>query len=92
MATLAGDQAGSQCELEVELEPVLGGAVRQANGSLDAVAQMDDRLDIGKARGGDFAGAQPITRCLVGQPEMPKTSLNDAMPVMANFFGLADLR
>src|SRR5215831_14733515 len=23
---------------------------------------------------------------------MPKTSLNDAMPVMANFFGLADLR
>jgi len=63
---LGGDQARSQRELEVELEPVLACAIRQAADSLDAAAQMGDRLDIGIARDGDFAGAQPITRCFFG--------------------------
>jgi len=62
---LGGDQAGTQGELEVELEPV-----RKATESLDAPPQMGDRLDISKAPGGDFAGAQPITRCLFGQPRL----------------------
>src|SRR6516164_11568854 len=63
---LGGDQAGYQCELEVELEPVLACAIRKAADSLDAAAQMGNRLEIGKARDGNFAGAQPITRCFFG--------------------------
>ena len=68
--TLGGSQAGSQRELEVELEPVLGCGVSETADSLDAPAQMGDRLGIGKARDGDFAGAQPITRCLFEQPRL----------------------
>ena len=63
-------QAGSQRELEVELEPVLGCAGREAADSLYAAAQMGDGFKIGIARDGDFASAQPITRCLVEQPRL----------------------
>jgi hypothetical protein len=52
------------CRAEVELEPLVDCAVTQSADSLDAAAQMRDRLDIGIARDGDFAGAQPITRRL----------------------------
>ena len=68
--SLGGHQAGPQRELEVELKPVLGCAVWQTAESLDAAAQMGDRLEIGVARDGDFGGAHPITRRLFGQPRL----------------------
>ena len=64
---LGGDQAGTQRELEIELQPVLCRALGQMAQGLDAALRVRDGLEIGGAHGGLSAGLQPIPHRLFEQ-------------------------
>ena len=67
---LGRDQAGPESELEVKLQPVLSGAVRQMGRGLDTSLQVRDGFEIGRAHGGLPAGLQPICLRLLEQTRL----------------------
>ncbi len=63
--SLRGDQAGAEREAQVELEAGQVRPVLQRRQQLEAARQVGDRLEIGRAPGGDAARAQPVRRRLL---------------------------
>ena len=76
--TLGRDQAGRECKLQVELEPVLVETRWKAPCSLDPSLQMRGRLDHCRGRSSIAPGAQPVLDASLHQTrlgEMPRERL-----------------